>query len=144
MELQCSLQSNRYGPKQGPHPCTSFSHHQSSKEDSSYGNISLQKIGDPTSTSVRTLNLRGFKGVWHKEELISSNKNLGYLEPYAVDFMSLSVLVFMWQHFEKKFPKITTSEVAKCVYFWNLEKTASLWLAIALKPLGQFQITRYQ
>ena len=33
------------------------------KEDSRYGNISLQKIGDLTSTSVRTLNLRGFKGV---------------------------------------------------------------------------------
>ena len=45
---------------------------------------------------------------------------------------------------KKSFQKSPLQEVAKCLHFWNFGKSASFWLAIALKPLGQFQITRYQ
>ena len=83
------------------------------KEDSRYGNISVQKIGDPTSTSVRTLNLCSFQGVQYKLKYISAYKNLGYLKPFALGFMSLALFVFVWEQFEKKFPKITTGELAK-------------------------------
>ena len=65
------------------------------KEDSRYGNISRQKIGDPTSTSVGTLNLCGCKGVEYKLKHIPSYKNLGYLEPFALGFMSLAPFVFV-------------------------------------------------
>ena len=65
------------------------------KEDSRYGNISVQKIGDPTSTSVRTLNLCSFQGVQYKLKYISAYKNLGYLKPFALGFMSLALFVFV-------------------------------------------------
>ena len=65
------------------------------KEDSRYGNISRQKIEDLTSTSVRTLNLRGFKGFKYKLKHVSPYKNLGYLEPFALGFMSLAPFVFV-------------------------------------------------
>ena len=60
-----NVRYNQTGTAQNRGPTLALPSHpiRSSKEDSRYGNISLQKIGDLASTSVRTLNLRGFKGV---------------------------------------------------------------------------------
>ena len=59
-------------------------------------------------TSVQTLNLGGFRGFKYKLKHVSPYKNLGYLEPFALGFMSLAPFVFVWEQFEKKFSKITT------------------------------------